>query len=74
VAHAALPPRQELRGKSTPRGKGTLSMQNILHWIGVALAFLVLIGGIRFFLRGLSQKPSDPSTRVPDTWQSWWRP
>jgi hypothetical protein len=64
--HAALPPRHE------PRGKGTLSMQNILHWIGVALAFLVLIGGIRFFLLGLSQKPSDPSTRVPDTWRSWW--
>jgi hypothetical protein len=48
-------------------------MMNILHWIGVALGFLVLAVGIRFFLRGLSQKPSDPSTRVPFDWKSWWR-
>jgi hypothetical protein len=46
-------------------------MPNILHWIGVALALLVVVGGMRLFLRGLSQKPSDPSTRVPDSWR-WW--
>jgi cytochrome b subunit of formate dehydrogenase len=49
-------------------------MQNILHWIAVALAFLVVIGGMRMSVRGLSQKPSDPSTRVRFDWQNWWRP
>jgi hypothetical protein len=47
-------------------------MTNVLHWIGVALGFLVVIGGVRLFLRGLSQKPSDPSTRVPENWWQWW--
>jgi hypothetical protein len=49
-------------------------MTNVLHWIGVALGFLVVIAGMRMFLRGLSQKPSDPSTRVSDNWSKWWRP
>ena len=45
-------------------------MTNALHWIGVVLGFLVVIGGMRLFLRGLSQKPSDPSTRAPNNrWQ-----
>jgi hypothetical protein len=47
-------------------------MTNVLHWIGGALGFLVVIGAFRLFLRGLSQKPSDPSTRVPFEWKRWW--
>jgi hypothetical protein len=49
-------------------------MMNVLHWIGVALGLLVVIGGMRLFVRGLSQKPSDPSTRVSEPWLSWWPP
>jgi hypothetical protein len=40
-------------------------MANIIHWIGVVLGLLVIVGGIHFFLRGLSAKPGDPSRRVP---------
>jgi hypothetical protein len=47
-------------------------MADILHWIGVVLGLLVVAGGIHFFLRGLSMKPSDPAaTRVPERWRSW---
>jgi hypothetical protein len=49
-------------------------MSIVLHWIGVALAFLVIIGAMRLFVRGLGQKPSDPATRVPDNWRWWWPP
>jgi hypothetical protein len=50
-------------------------MSDILHWIGVVLALLVVVGGMRLFVRGLSMKPSDPSTRVSDSsWRNWWRP
>ena len=49
-------------------------MANVLHWIGVVLALLVAIGGMRLFVRGLSQKPSDPATRVSNDWLTWWRP
>jgi hypothetical protein len=48
-------------------------MTNVLHWIGVALGFLVVIWGMRLFVRGLSQKPSDPSTRAPERWWGWGR-
>jgi hypothetical protein len=48
-------------------------MTNVLHWIGVALGFLVVIWGMRQFVRGLSQKPSDPSTRAPERWWGWGR-
>ena len=47
-------------------------MQSVLHWIGVAFALLVVVGSMRLFLRGLSQKPSDPSTRVSFDWKPWW--
>ena len=47
-------------------------MTNVLHSIGVALGFLVLIWGMRAFMRGLSLKPSDPSTRAPESWRLWW--
>jgi hypothetical protein len=40
-------------------------MANILHWVGVTIGLLVVAGGIHFFLRGLSGKPGDPSTRPP---------
>jgi hypothetical protein len=40
-------------------------MANVLHWIGVAVGLLVIVGGIHFFLRGLTLKPDDPSRRVP---------
>jgi hypothetical protein len=40
-------------------------MANILHWIGVVLAFSVIAAGIHFFLRGLSLKPGEPSKRPP---------
>jgi hypothetical protein len=40
-------------------------MTHVLHWIGVVIGLLVIVGGIRFFLRGLSAKPGDPSPRVP---------
>ena len=46
-------------------------MTNVLHWAGVALGLLVVVGGIRLFLRGLSQKPSDPRTRVPGKGRNW---
>jgi hypothetical protein len=49
-------------------------MSNVLHWIGVALGLLVVIGAMRLFVRGVSQKPSDPSTRVSNDWWTWWRP
>jgi hypothetical protein len=39
-------------------------MSNVLHWIGVAVGFAVVAGGIHFFLRGLTFKPSSPP-RVP---------
>jgi hypothetical protein len=39
-------------------------MANILHWVGVVVGLLVIIGGIHFFLRGLSGKPGDPSPRT----------
>jgi hypothetical protein len=48
-------------------------MSQVLHWIGVALGLLVVIGGMRLFVRGLSQKPSDPSTRAPERWWGWLR-
>src|SRR6267154_1608068 len=44
------------------------TLTNLLHWIGLALGLLVVIGGIRLFVRGLSSKPSDPSTRAPESW------
>jgi hypothetical protein len=40
-------------------------MENVLHWIGVAVGLLVIAGGVSFFLRGLTLKPSDPPPRVP---------
>jgi hypothetical protein len=43
-------------------------MSDILHWIGLALGFLVVIGVMRLFVRGLSQKPSNPSSRPPNRW------
>jgi hypothetical protein len=46
-------------------------MANVLHWIGVALGFLVLAWGVRAFVRGLSMKPSDPSSRAPERWWGW---
>jgi hypothetical protein len=46
-------------------------MATVLHWIGVVLGLLVAAGGIRLFVRGLSMKPNDPSTRVPDRWRDW---
>jgi hypothetical protein len=46
-------------------------MANVLHWVGVVLAFSVIAGGIHFFLRGLSGKPSDPSTRTPGKGKGW---
>ena len=49
-------------------------MANVLHWVGVGLGLLVVAVGIRGFLRGLSLKESDPSTRVSDSWRTWWRP
>jgi hypothetical protein len=49
-------------------------MANILHWIGVGLGLLVLAVGIRGFLGGLTLKPSDPSTRVANSWLNRWRP
>jgi hypothetical protein len=47
-------------------------MTNVLHWIGLALGLLVVIGGTRLLIRGLSSKPSDPSTRAPERWRRWW--
>jgi hypothetical protein len=48
-------------------------MTNVLHWIGVVLGLVVVVvGGIRLFVRGLSLKPSDPATRAPESWRSWW--
>ncbi len=38
-------------------------MSNVLHWVGVVIGLLVVIGGIRFFLRGLEGKPGDTSSR-----------
>jgi len=35
------------------------------------LGFSVIAGGIHFFLRGLSGKPSDPSTRAPGKGKGW---
>jgi hypothetical protein len=49
-------------------------MTNVLHWIGVGLALLVVAAGMRLFVRGLTLKPSDPSTRVSESWRTWWRP
>jgi hypothetical protein len=46
-------------------------MMNVLHWIGVALGLLVVTLGIRAFMRGLSMKPSDPSSRSPERWWGW---
>ena len=46
-------------------------MANVLHWVGVVLGFSVIAGGIHFFLRGLSGKPSDPSTRTPGKGRGW---
>jgi hypothetical protein len=46
-------------------------MTTVLHWIGVVLVFLVAAGGIRLFVRGLSLKASDPSTRAPERWWGW---
>ena len=40
-------------------------MANVLHWVGIVIGFSVIAGGIHFFLRGLSGKPSDPSARGP---------
>jgi cytochrome b subunit of formate dehydrogenase len=42
-------------------------MQNILHWIAVALAFLVVIGGMRMFVRGLSQSRAIPRRACAST-------
>jgi hypothetical protein len=39
-------------------------MADILHSIGVVLGLLVVAGGIHFFLRGLSLKPSGSRTRI----------
>jgi hypothetical protein len=47
-------------------------MTEALHWIGVALGLLVVIGGIRLLVRGLSQKPGAPASRAPKSWRSWW--
>jgi hypothetical protein len=46
-------------------------MTNILHWIGLALGFLVIAWGLRAFMRGLSLKPTDPSTRPPGKGRGW---
>jgi hypothetical protein len=46
-------------------------MTIVLHWSGVALGLLVVVGGIRLFLRGLSLKPSDPRTRAPGRGRNW---
>jgi hypothetical protein len=46
-------------------------MSNLLHWIGVALGLLVVVWGMRAFVRGVSQKPSDPSSRAPARWWGW---
>jgi hypothetical protein len=40
-------------------------MVNVLHWVGVAVGLLVIVVGVRFFLRGLTLKPGDSPTRVP---------
>jgi hypothetical protein len=50
-------------------------MMNVLHWIGVVLGLLVVTLGIRAFVRGLSMKPSDPSSRPPppERWWGWTR-
>jgi hypothetical protein len=47
-------------------------MATVLHWVGVALGLLVVAGGIRLFVRGLSMKENDPSTRVSFSWKPWW--
>jgi hypothetical protein len=47
-------------------------MSDVLHWIGLAFGLLVVIGVMRLFVRALSRKPSDPSTRAPQNWRSWW--
>ena len=41
-----------------------LTMANVLHWIGVTVGLLVIVGGFHFFLRGLSSKPGDPPARA----------
>jgi len=38
-------------------------MSNVLHWVGVLVGFVVVVGGIHFFLRGLNGKPGDASPR-----------
>ena len=48
-----------------------LPMTNVLRWIGVAVSLLVVFWGMRAFLRGLSLKPSDPSSRPPERWWGW---
>lgn len=46
-------------------------MTTIFHWIGLALALLVLGLGLLGFWRGLSLKPNDP---VPPPGKGrWWR-
>jgi hypothetical protein len=40
-------------------------MANVLHWIGAAFGLLVIAVAVRFFLRGLTLKPSNPPPRVP---------
>ncbi len=40
-------------------------MMNALHWIGVALGFLLISFAVTGFWRGLSLKPTDPDTRAP---------
>ncbi len=45
-------------------------MTDALHWIGVALGFILIGFAVVGVWRGLSLKPTDPATRAPDR-MSW---
>ena len=47
-------------------------MDAILHWAGLALAFLFIGGALVGFWRGLSLKPTEPGTRQKDPDTLWW--
>jgi hypothetical protein len=45
-------------------------MDSLLHWIGVAVALLIVALGLVGFWRGLSIKPTDPANRPSE---GFWR-
>ena len=48
-------------------------MDNIFHWIFVALGFGIMAWGMTAFFRGLSLPPNSPEHRSHDKGENWRR-